>query len=103
MAETRGPDAGFDILSFDPAGRQRHIEVKSTPGSESSAFFITKNELAFGAAHPESYEIHRVFLIDLDPQVVVYPGDPERPSSWMRWSTALGRVSDSHRSDLQVA
>lgn len=38
--------AGYDILSFDTAGRDWLIEVKTTNGWERTPFHITRNELA---------------------------------------------------------
>jgi len=36
--------AGYDILSFIPAGDERLIEVKTTNGSSRTPFFLTRNE-----------------------------------------------------------
>ena len=41
-----GDGAGFDIASFEPDGRGRLVEVKTTNGWERTAFHITRNELA---------------------------------------------------------
>ena len=41
-----GDGAGFDIASFEPDGRCRLIEVKTTNGWERTPFYITRNELA---------------------------------------------------------
>src|SRR5271157_737184 len=36
--------AGYDVLSFDLAGRDRLLEVKTTNGSAHTPFFLTRNE-----------------------------------------------------------
>jgi hypothetical protein len=36
--------AGFDIISFEPDGTERFVEVKSTTGKEGSLFFVTDAE-----------------------------------------------------------
>ncbi|MBB2924008.1 DUF3427 domain-containing protein [Cellulomonas cellasea] len=59
-----GDAAGYDIRSYHIDGSDRHIEVKTTRGPASNAFFISPNELAFSAAHPESYVIIRIFGYD---------------------------------------
>lgn len=41
-----GDGAGYDIRSFEPDGRDRLIEVKTTNGWERTPFHITRNELA---------------------------------------------------------
>jgi hypothetical protein len=41
-----GDGAGFDIASFDPDGRERFIEVKTTNGAATTPFFLTRNEMA---------------------------------------------------------
>lgn len=47
VSEEDGDGAGFDIASFDPDGRPRLIEVKTTNGWERTPFHITRNELAW--------------------------------------------------------
>jgi hypothetical protein len=40
-----GDGAGYDISSFEPDGRKRLIEVKTTNGWERTPFYISSNEL----------------------------------------------------------
>jgi hypothetical protein len=44
MAAEDGDGAGYDILSFDPSGKERLIEVKTTNGAAKTPFFLTRNE-----------------------------------------------------------
>ena len=60
-AAIEGDGAGFDISSFFPDGRVKHIEVKTTTGPKTTDFFISANEVEFSARHRDSYELCRVF------------------------------------------
>ncbi len=53
--------AGYDILSFNPDGSKRHIEVKTTSGEILRPFFLSDNEWAFMKKNPKSYYLYRVF------------------------------------------
>ncbi len=46
VSEEDGDGAGYDIASFEPDGRSRLIEVKTTNGWERTPFHISRNELA---------------------------------------------------------
>ena len=46
ISEEEGDGAGYDIASFEPDGRLRRIEVKTTNGWERTPFHISRNELA---------------------------------------------------------
>ncbi|WP_169064398.1 DUF3883 domain-containing protein [Geodermatophilus dictyosporus] len=59
-----GDGAGYDIRSFAEDGRARHLEVKTTRNGAASAFFVSPNEVAFSEAHPDSFELVRVFQYD---------------------------------------
>ncbi len=56
-------EAGCDILSFDLDGKHIYIEVKSTNGRASKAFYLTQKEKERAEeclSKGERYEIHRV-------------------------------------------
>lgn len=55
--------AGYDIRSFEIDGRELRIEVKTTAGPKSAAFFISANEVRASAKYPEEFRIYRVFQI----------------------------------------
>lgn len=60
---------GYDILSYTETGEELHIEVKATPGSLDTPFFITKNEWDKANEFIEQgklYEIHRVYNVGKD-------------------------------------
>lgn len=61
VAIIEGDSAGYDIRSFNIDGTDRHIEVKTTAGPATNAFYISPNEIAFSEAHPDSYVLMRLF------------------------------------------
>lgn len=52
---------GYDILSFDKDGKEKHIEVKTTTGGLKTSFFMTKNEIQIAINNPDSYYLYRLF------------------------------------------
>jgi hypothetical protein len=69
VAVVEGDGAGYDIKSFAEDGEVRHLEVKSTRGAATTAFFISPNEVRFSEAHPSSFELVRVY--DFDPSTMI--------------------------------
>lgn len=60
---------GYDILSYTVTGEKLHIEVKATPGSVDTPFYISKNEWDTANEfknNGELYEIHRVYNVGKD-------------------------------------
>ena len=45
VSEEDGDGAGHDIVSFDAKSKERFREVKTTVGSDTTPFYITRNEL----------------------------------------------------------
>jgi hypothetical protein len=64
-----GDGAGYDILSFDPSGRERLIEVKTTNGSARTPFFLSRNEREVAAARAESWRLYRVHWFAQAPRI----------------------------------
>lgn len=62
--------AGFDIISFEPDGTERFVEVKSTTGKAESLFFVTDAELRRAKEVGERYVILRVFDLPSHPKCV---------------------------------
>ena len=61
-ARDDGDGLGYDVLSFDLSGQERHIEVKTTALGAETPFYITSPELAFAQSHADRYAlrvIHR--------------------------------------------
>ena len=57
-----GDGAGYDVRSFDSqTGLPRLIEVKTTRGSMTTPFFLTRNEEAVSYREREAWRLYRVF------------------------------------------
>ena len=61
VSQEEGDGAGFDILSFEPNGKERLIEVKTTIGYQKTPFFISANEYALSNERPDHFRLLRVF------------------------------------------
>ena len=60
---------GYDILSYTETGEELHIEVKATPGTLDTPFYISKNEWDRAMEFKEQgklYELHRVYNVGKD-------------------------------------
>lgn len=68
-SEEDGDGAGYDILSFDETGKERFLEVKTTVGSDTTPFYITRNELSFSSERPEAFRLCRVFDFSIRPRM----------------------------------
>ena len=55
-----GDGAGYDIKSFDPAGRERLIEVKATRGGPATDFFLTRTEREVSTERPDAWRLYRL-------------------------------------------
>jgi Domain of unknown function (DUF3883) len=75
VARDDGDGLGYDILSFDAAGRERHIEVKATALGSVTPFYISSAELEFARRHPASFELYRVYDVLAKPSFYVLYGD----------------------------
>lgn len=60
-AKIRGDGLGYDIRSFDDAGREKFIEVKTTNGPKSRPFLFTIAELECAKQLKGRYCIYRLF------------------------------------------
>ena len=69
VADEDGDGAGYDILSFDPNGRERLIEVKTTNGAAKTPFFLTRNERDLATERPADWRIYRVHLFAKQPRI----------------------------------
>jgi hypothetical protein len=69
VASEDGDGAGYDVLSFDPVGRERLIEVKTTNGSARTPFYQSRNERDLAEERPAEWRIYRVHLFATEPRV----------------------------------
>ena len=86
---------GYDIISFDTRGTEKHLEVKTTQRSRSSdpGFFLTDNEYQVALVDP-AWAVVRVWSIDREPEHEDI-GNPVKsversswtidPASWRVW------------------
>jgi hypothetical protein len=74
VSQTRGDGLGFDILSFEPSGKERFVEVKTTNFSKDTPFFASRNEVAFSEREANGYRLSRVFAFRNGPRLFVVPG-----------------------------
>lgn len=69
VADEDGDGAGFDILSFDPSGRERLIEVKTTNGAARTPFFLSRNEHEVSIAQADSWRLYRLHQFSQTPRI----------------------------------
>jgi Domain of unknown function (DUF3883) len=70
-----GDGLGYDVLSSDAAGNERHIEVKTTALGAQTPFYISSAELEFARCHPQSFALYRVYDVRCNPAFYVLEGD----------------------------
>ena len=69
VSKTQGDGLGYDILSFDPSGRERFIEVKTTSFGKDTPFFVTNRELRFSESAADQFHLTRVFEFRKSPKI----------------------------------
>lgn len=69
VSRTKGDGLGFDVLSFEPDGRERFIEVKTTAFGKETPFFISRNETEFSAAFADQFHLYRLFEFRKQPKM----------------------------------
>ena len=75
ISKEQGDGTGFDILSRNPNGSDKYIEVKSTKLSKETPFFFTRNELQFSIDHSNDFHLYRVFNIEENAKIFMKKGD----------------------------
>lgn len=91
LVSSHDDSAGYDILSFEETGSERHIEVKTTERSESEhdCFWLTENEVRT-AAQDGAWTLCRVWSINSNPHCrflgnvvqIECEGWKREPASW---------------------
>lgn len=61
VSKDQGDGLGYDILSYNPAGGRRLIEVKTTRRSIYWPMVVSRNEIAVSERESEEYVLSRVF------------------------------------------
>ena len=68
VSQQDGDGAGYDIASFQPDGRPRLIEVKTTNGWERTPFHISRNELAVSKERRDEWRLFRLWNFSREPK-----------------------------------
>ncbi len=61
ISKEEGDGAGFDILSRNPDGSDKYIEVKTTKLGKETPIFFSKNELDFSVEKSGQFHLYRLF------------------------------------------
>ena len=75
VSKTVGDHAGYDIRSYDLAGHDRYVEVKSTRYGKLTPFYISMGEVRFSSANRHAYHLYRLFDFRRRPKLFMLPGD----------------------------
>ncbi|MFH2139855.1 MAG: DUF3883 domain-containing protein [Pseudomonadota bacterium] len=78
VSKEDGDGLGYDILSFEPDGRQRYIEVKTTAFAKETPFFISRGEIQFAKDHEEQFHLYRLYEFRKSPKLFELAGSVEK-------------------------
>lgn len=86
----KGDGAGYDIRSFSLGGEERFIEVKSTKGSRTAPFYLSRNEREVSIDKADKWRLHRVFDLSITPRLFRLKPPLEKvatlePEAWSVW------------------
>lgn len=68
ISEEDGDGSGYDILSFDAAGTERLLEVKTTIGNHMTPFFLSENERLLSTERPKEFRLLRLYEFNRNPK-----------------------------------
>ncbi len=74
VSNTQGDGLGYDIHSYDTAGQERLIEVKTTNFGQMTPFFASKREVAVSEDRATHYQLYRIFKFSGSPRIFVLSG-----------------------------
>lgn len=72
-ADKRGDGVGYDIRSFDNSGAERLIEVKTTNGTRTTDFFLSRTEHEVSLERPDAWRLFRLHSFSKKPGLFVLP------------------------------
>ncbi|MBT7994616.1 MAG: DUF3883 domain-containing protein [Bacteroidetes bacterium] len=75
ISKNQGDGSGFDILSRNPNGTDKYIEVKTTKLAKETPFFFTRNELEFSIDHSKQFYLYRLFNVEEQAKMFIKNGD----------------------------
>lgn len=74
VSKRQGDGLGFDVLSFEPDGREKFIEVKTTAFAKETPFYATAGEVKFARRNSTQYVLCRLFEFRKAPKCFTLPG-----------------------------
>ena len=78
VSRDEGDGLGYDVLSFEPDGSERFIEVKTTSFGERTPFFVSANEVQFARTHTQRFRLYRLFDFRVSPRLFELAGSFEQ-------------------------
>ena len=74
VSASKGDGLGFDILSFEPDGQERLVEVKTTRFGAMTPFFASANEVKVSENRSAEYHVYRLFSFERNPRLFMLSG-----------------------------
>lgn len=74
ISDRLGDGTGYDILSFETTEVARFVEVKTTNGTSTTPFIVTRNELEFSEEIEDAFCLYRVFDFGVTPRLFILRG-----------------------------
>ena len=78
ISQSRGDGLGYDVLSFEPSGKERLIEVKTTAFGALTPFFVSSNEVRFSEERNSEFVLARVHEFRSAPKFFELRGSMEK-------------------------
>lgn len=78
VSKEDGDGAGYDILSFDPDGQERFVEVKTTYGGNRTPFYISRNETEFSREAGDRFKLFRLYNFRREPKAFEMIGSVDK-------------------------
>ncbi|NHE59264.1 DUF3883 domain-containing protein [Cyclobacterium plantarum] len=75
ISKEEGDGTGFDILSKNPNGTDKYIEVKTTKLGKETPFFFSRNELQFSKQKSNNFHLYRLFNFEKNAKMFLKNGD----------------------------
>jgi hypothetical protein len=90
VSKTQGDGLGYDVLSFEPSGKERFIEVKTTAFGPLTPFYVSRNELSFSQDCAAQFVLSRVHEFRTAPKVFELKGPMRKnlqlePVTYQAW------------------
>lgn len=74
VAKTKGDGLGYDVLSFEPDGKEMFIEVKTTSFAKETPFYVSRGELMLSRAAQDQFHLYRLYHFRQEPKLFQLSG-----------------------------